>query len=326
MISIIKTIMEANPNQVFIDPNTGQQYTGPVQNVLGRPYNVGPRTQQVVQQPVKVVQPVEQLVPPKITIERTPSVPLKLSKPLQPGEQIFNRQDIGQTHVGPIQKVLNKQYIVEPRQQIVRQPVKAVQKAVQQVEQSQQFQVNPALAPKINSTLQQPQTLRNIAAERTPGIPSKTVQTVTNAVQPVQPQQVRKVANAVEQPQQFQVNQALAPQQVRKVVTTAAQPVQPQQVQKVANAVEQPQQFQVNQALAPQQVTKAARKLTDVSGTEAAGHALNKGAQAVGDAAGSFGKKAMEFAGDNPVAAGALTGAAGVLGLRKLMTRNKPAQ
>jgi hypothetical protein len=62
----------------------------------------------------------------------------------------------------------------------------------------------------------------------------------------------------------------------------------------------------------------------EMSGTEAAGHALNKGAHAVGDAAGGFGKKAMEFAGEHPAAAmGAAALGAGYLLARR--NRNQPA-
>jgi hypothetical protein len=62
----------------------------------------------------------------------------------------------------------------------------------------------------------------------------------------------------------------------------------------------------------------------EMSGTEAAGHALNKGAHAVGDAAGGFGSKAMEFAGEHPAAAmGAAALGAGYLLARR--NRNQPA-
>jgi hypothetical protein len=73
--------------------------------------------------------------------------------------------------------------------------------------------------------------------------------------------------------------------------------------------------------------------LHDVSGTEAAGHALKKGAQAAGEVAGDaldkgtrvvgdFGKKAEEFAGDHPaVALGATALGAGYLLARRKMNR-----
>ena len=61
----------------------------------------------------------------------------------------------------------------------------------------------------------------------------------------------------------------------------------------------------------------------DISGTEAAGIAVKKGSEAAGEAAGSAAKKAMEFAGEHPAAAGLIAGAAGALGLRKILNRNK---
>ena len=68
---------------------------------------------------------------------------------------------------------------------------------------------------------------------------------------------------------------------------------------------------------------EASQTQKDISGTEAAGIALKKGAQATGEALGSGAKKAMEFAGENPVAGGLVAGAVGALGLRKLLQRNK---
>jgi hypothetical protein len=68
---------------------------------------------------------------------------------------------------------------------------------------------------------------------------------------------------------------------------------------------------------------EAAQTSKEISGTEAAGIALKKGAQATGEALGSGAKKAMEFAGENPVAGGLVAGAVGALGLRKLLQRNK---
>lgn len=68
---------------------------------------------------------------------------------------------------------------------------------------------------------------------------------------------------------------------------------------------------------------EAAQTQKEISGTEAAGIALKKGAQATGEALGSGAKKAMEFAGENPVAGGLVAGAVGALGLRKLLQRNK---
>ena len=68
---------------------------------------------------------------------------------------------------------------------------------------------------------------------------------------------------------------------------------------------------------------EAAQTSKEISGTKAAGIALKKGAQATGEALGSGAKKAMEFAGENPVAGGLVAGAVGALGLRKLLQRNK---
>ena len=71
---------------------------------------------------------------------------------------------------------------------------------------------------------------------------------------------------------------------------------------------------------------EASQTQKDISGTDAAGIALKKGAQATGEALGSGAKKAMEFAGENPVAGGLVAGAVGALGLRKLLQRNKSVQ
>jgi len=68
---------------------------------------------------------------------------------------------------------------------------------------------------------------------------------------------------------------------------------------------------------------EVAQTQKEISGSEAAGIALKKGAQATGEALGSGAKKAMEFAGENPVAGGVAAGAIGALGLRKLLQRNK---
>lgn len=63
----------------------------------------------------------------------------------------------------------------------------------------------------------------------------------------------------------------------------------------------------------------------DISGSQAAGIALKKGAKAAGEAIGSGANKAMEFAGDHPLAGGIVAGAAGALGLKRLLNRNRPA-
>ena len=63
-------------------------------------------------------------------------------------------------------------------------------------------------------------------------------------------------------------------------------------------------------------------KPKDLSGSEAAGIAAKKGAQAVGDAVGSAGKKVAELAGEHPALAGAGVAAA-ALGLRKILRRDK---
>lgn len=87
----------------------------------------------------------------------------------------------------------------------------------------------------------------------------------------------------------------------------------------VGNVVPQPAPAPILPAAPVPQVAKVA----DMTGTEAAGVALKKGAEATGEATGSAAKKAMEFAGENPTAAGILAGAAGALGLRKILNRNK---
>ena len=61
----------------------------------------------------------------------------------------------------------------------------------------------------------------------------------------------------------------------------------------------------------------------EISGSEAAGIALKKGSEATGEAIGSAGKKAMEFAADHPGAAGLLGGAVTALGLRRLLRRKE---
>ena len=103
------------------------------------------------------------------------------------------------------------------------------------------------------------------------------------------------------------------------VTKVAEQPVPVADVAKNA-AVDAP-------AAAKKAATEATKEASqtqkDISGTDAAGIALKKGAQATGEALGSGAKKAMEFAGENPVAGGLVAGAVGALGLRKLLQRNK---
>lgn len=70
--------------------------------------------------------------------------------------------------------------------------------------------------------------------------------------------------------------------------------------------------------------TGAAGAANDMSGSEAAGIALKKGAQSAGEAVGSLGKKAAEFAGDNPGAAGLIAGGIGAAAI--LAARRKKAQ
>jgi len=76
--------------------------------------------------------------------------------------------------------------------------------------------------------------------------------------------------------------------------------------------------------VATKAATKAAAETQkEISGSEAAGIAAKKGISAAGEALGSAGKKAFEFAGEHPVAGGLVAGAAGALGLRKLLQRNR---
>ncbi len=62
----------------------------------------------------------------------------------------------------------------------------------------------------------------------------------------------------------------------------------------------------------------------DMSGSEAAGIALKKGAQSAGEAVGSLGKKAAEFAGEHAGAAGLIAGGLGAAAI--LAARRKKAQ
>lgn len=55
----------------------------------------------------------------------------------------------------------------------------------------------------------------------------------------------------------------------------------------------------------------AAALSDETTGVEAAGHALKKGAHAAGEAAGSLGKHAADFAGANPGTAGLIAGGLG---------------
>ncbi len=63
----------------------------------------------------------------------------------------------------------------------------------------------------------------------------------------------------------------------------------------------------------------------NVSGSQATGELLKRGAQSAGEAVGNMGKKVAEFAHESPLAAGIGAGAIGALGIRKLISRNKPA-
>jgi hypothetical protein len=105
------------------------------------------------------------------------------------------------------------------------------------------------------------------------------------------------------------------------VTKVAEQPVPVADVAKKA-AVAAPAADAAKKA-ATEATKEASQTQKDISGTDAAGIALKKGAQATGEALGSGAKKAMEFAGENPVAGGLVAGAVGALGLRKLLQRNK---
>jgi len=77
--------------------------------------------------------------------------------------------------------------------------------------------------------------------------------------------------------------------------------------------------------------TSAAQKTAEtvgkeMSGTEAAGIAAQKGMKEVGEAGGSIAKKAAEFAGEHPMTAGLVGGAAAAYGLKKIFNRNKAQQ
>jgi hypothetical protein len=116
--------------------------------------------------------------------------------------------------------------------------------------------------------------------------------------------------------------------QLHKQYMTAGVPAKTVPGVAATKAVEQPAVAKTaTEAPAAEAATKAAKEAAqtskEISGTEAAGIALKKGAQATGEAVGSGAKKAMEFAGENPVAGGLVAGAVGALGLRKLLHRNK---
>lgn len=119
--------------------------------------------------------------------------------------------------------------------------------------------------------------------------------------------------------------------QLHKQYMTAGVPAKTAPGAVATKVAEQPAPAAAPAAAAADAAKKAATEATkeaaqtskEISGTEAAGIALKKGAQATGEALGSGAKKAMEFAGENPVAGGLVTGAVGALGLRKLLQRNK---
>jgi len=73
-------------------------------------------------------------------------------------------------------------------------------------------------------------------------------------------------------------------------------------------------------------VSVAKKTADQISGSEAAGIAAQKGMKAAGDAGGSIAKKAAEFAGEHPVAAGVVGGAAAAYGLRKIFNKNSKSQ
>ena len=64
------------------------------------------------------------------------------------------------------------------------------------------------------------------------------------------------------------------------------------------------------------------KKVEDFSGTEAAGIAIKKGAKAAGKEVGSIAQKAVEVAGEHPVATAAAAGVTGGLGLKRLLRKN----
>ena len=119
--------------------------------------------------------------------------------------------------------------------------------------------------------------------------------------------------------------------QLHKQYMTAGVPAKTAPGAVATKVAEQPAPAAAPAAAAADAAKKAATEATkeaaqtskEISGTEAAGIALKKGAQATGEALGSGAKKAMEFAGENPVAGGLVAGAVGALGLRKLLQRNK---
>jgi len=65
-----------------------------------------------------------------------------------------------------------------------------------------------------------------------------------------------------------------------------------------------------------------AKDVEDITGSEAAGHAMKKGAESAGEAVGSVGQKVGELAGEHP---GLVAGAVGI-GAGLLLARRKKAQ
>lgn len=126
------------------------------------------------------------------------------------------------------------------------------------------------------------------------------------------PVQVARAAPMVTQPPPAPV---IAQPQVQTI------PVQ--QVTAAGNTVAVGPEAVKSDLIAQNANTKAVQQ--NISGAQATGELLKRGAKSAGEAVGDIGKKVSEFAQDNPLAAGIGAGAVGALGIRRLINRNKPA-
>lgn len=256
------------------------------------------------------------------------------------------KQAVAQAKTPKIEAPVARKVIARPPEQPA--PVGAVRK----VARTGDLQ-HPVIAPGTlarEAGVMPSRTLANQARniqQQTPGIPSTTSRSSFGPSE----------AGAAEIPKRVAAPAAVAPQaapQAPPVVTKlpAAAPPQAPPAAVVVPAespkmVAQPQvapqappvatpatptqeaTARVTDALAAKKATQAAGQAQqELTGAQHAGIALQKGAHAVGDAAGSLGHKAVEFAHDSPMAAGAIAGAAGVgaaLGLRRIMQGRKQA-
>ena len=155
--------------------------------------------------------------------------------------------------------------------------------------------------------------------QQNPTMSAAPVQTTNPVIQDL----TRKVKSGVGTEQGYQ--DAVRLNAARRAMNV--QTVQPQVAPIQQNPTMPIAQVPVAQPPIVQPVPVQPVQAADMSGSEAAGVAMKKGAHAAGEAVGSLGKKTMELAGEHPVMAGAVGALGAAAGLKRILRGgNKPKE